>query len=31
MGNTLNFLEIKNAAHCLAEINMNEKAVRKII
>lgn len=31
ISNSLNFLEIKNAAFCLSEININEKGLRKIL
>ena len=31
LSTSLNILEIKNTVHCLAEINMNEKAIRKVI
>lgn len=31
LSNSLNILETKNAAHCLSELNMNEKGLRKLI
>ena len=31
LNNSLNLLEIKNAAYCLSEININEKGLRKIL